>query len=471
MKKIFFAVFACAAFLSAQWAAAVEVVYSYNVFYNPEVGSYIEIYISVPAKSLNVAAQTDGSQKAAANIALWVEQGEQIKAYDKYILYSPNFAEADKSQINLVDIKRYTLPAGAYTLHLQVGDENGTAADSRTFKSDLIVEAHPANAVAVSDILFLEVYQKETPESKKSFVRNGIEMVPYVFPYYPDSFTKLSFYAEIYNSHQAANAQDYVVTYQVVRKDSSLAINNIGGSKRHKAAPVNALLSEVNVADLSSGNYELLLEVRNAQNEVLCSRRAAFYRNHKHESVSLEQLNELNTAHTFVSSLSDEQVTFYVRSLRPIARPDERDIIINLKKNGDIQYQRNFLYNFWTQRDAYNPETAFLRYKKEVDYVESKYAGPIYNGFETDRGRVYLQYGAPNSVDFADFERDIKPYEIWQYYQIKSQTNVIFVFSDDDLMRNDMRLVHSDANGEVRDPEWKSRMLKYNRNNSGAIDP
>ncbi|MBK8442196.1 MAG: hypothetical protein IPL35_01765 [Sphingobacteriales bacterium] len=98
MKKIFFAIFVCAAFLSAQWAAAVEVVYSYNVFYNPEVGSYIEIYISVPAKSLNTAAQTDGSQKAAANIALWVEQGEQIKAYDKYILYSPNFAEADKSQ-------------------------------------------------------------------------------------------------------------------------------------------------------------------------------------------------------------------------------------------------------------------------------------------------------------------------------------------------------------------------------------
>ncbi|MBK8442746.1 MAG: hypothetical protein IPL35_04730 [Sphingobacteriales bacterium] len=120
---------------------------------------------------------------------------------------------------------------------MQVGDENGTATDSRTFKSDLIVEAYPANAVSVSDILFLEVYQKETPESKKSFVRNGIEMVPYVFPYYPDSFTKLSFYAEIYNSHQTANAQDYVVTYQVVRKDSSRVMNNIGGSKRQKQHP------------------------------------------------------------------------------------------------------------------------------------------------------------------------------------------------------------------------------------------
>jgi hypothetical protein len=77
-------------------------------------------------------------------------------------------------------------------------------------------------------------------------------------------------------------------------------------------------------------------------------------------------------------------------------------------------------------------------------------------GFETDRGRVYLQYGPPNELYESRFDAGSKPYEIWQYNIIaNNETNIIFVFHNDDLVSNDYRLIHSNATGEVHNEHWK----------------
>jgi hypothetical protein len=78
------------------------------------------------------------------------------------------------------------------------------------------------------------------------------------------------------------------------------------------------------------------------------------------------------------------------------------------------------------------------------------------HGFETDRGRVYLQYGPPTELHESRFEAGTKPYEIWQYNIIpNNETNVVFVFYDDDLVSNDYHLIHSTATGEVYNEQWK----------------
>jgi hypothetical protein len=75
-------------------------------------------------------------------------------------------------------------------------------------------------------------------------------------------------------------------------------------------------------------------------------------------------------------------------------------------------------------------------------------------GYETDRGRTYLHYGAPNSIQEVKNDPDALPYEVWNYYDIGNQKNIVFVFYAPDRSTNEYVLIHSNARGERNDPKW-----------------
>ena len=53
--------------------------------------------------------------------------------------------------------------------------------------------------------------------------------------------------------------------------------------------------------------------------------------------------------------------------------------------------------------------------------------GTFRNGWETDRGEVYIRFGPPSEVERHPFEINQQPYEIWYYYDIQRQ----FIFVDE----------------------------------------
>lgn len=83
---------------------------------------------------------------------------------------------------------------------------------------------------------------------------------------------------------------------------------------------------------------------------------------------------------------------------------------------------------FWSARDP-DPSTveneALAQYLERVQHVVRAYSqfGP---GWKSDRGRVYIRYGAPEQVDTAMDQRAQGEYEIWRYYGL----NRTFVFYD-----------------------------------------
>jgi hypothetical protein len=86
----------------------------------------------------------------------------------------------------------------------------------------------------------------------------------------------------------------------------------------------------------------------------------------------------------------------------------------------------------------------------------------------SDRGRVYLQYGAPDASQQVSTEPNSYPYEIWQYYRIKDpatgqfQSNKKFVFYNPSLDGKCYSLLHSDARGEMRDDRWQIKLKQRN---------
>jgi GWxTD domain-containing protein len=145
----------------------------------------------------------------------------------------------------------------------------------------------------------------------------------------------------------------------------------------------------------------------------------------------------------------------------PCAELYERDYLLHALETKDTLLMKQFFYNFWQKRNNADPFTEWRSYKHLVDAVEYNYSTPVAHGWETDRGRVYLQYGPPNQIDGNDREPGAYPYEIWQYYKLNTnQSNVKFVFCNSDLVSNDYKLIHSDARGELYDPRWRFKIYK-----------
>jgi hypothetical protein len=63
-------------------------------------------------------------------------------------------------------------------------------------------------------------------------------------------------------------------------------------------------------------------------------------------------------------------------------------------------------------------------------------------------------------VGVSDESYGTVPYEIWHYYKLKNQSNRKFVFANPDLVLNDYALIHSDAIGELSNPNWRSKLSR-----------
>ena len=132
---------------------------------------------------------------------------------------------------------------------------------------------------------------------------------------------------------------------------------------------------------------------------------------------------------------------------------------------------RKHIQAFWLQTAAQNTYEAWIKYKLQVQLVERVYSNNFQVGYETDRGRVYLQYGAPTTIVEKENSPTEYPYEIWQYNKIGSFSNKRFVFYNPDLVNNTYTLLHSDMIGELKNPGWPQILSKRNTSNGNVDDP
>ncbi len=120
-----------------------------------------------------------------------------------------------------------------------------------------------------------------------------------------------------------------------------------------------------------------------------------------------------------------QNIDSYIEPMRYIMPSDE------WKKLRDANpEERKKLFNeFWKKRDPdpndeVNPlmEEFFFR----VQEANQKFSWGTEEGWETDRGRIYIIYGPPDSIERQRSPRSGITYEIWRYYNIGRQ----FVFED-----------------------------------------
>ena len=114
-----------------------------------------------------------------------------------------------------------------------------------------------------------------------------------------------------------------------------------------------------------------------------------------------------------------------VRQLRYISA--RREIKAMLKVN-PIKREEMFR-DFWKSRDpSKNTQENELmeEYYRRIQNADELF-GTFRDGWETDRGEVYVRFGPPNEIERHPFDINSKPFEIWYYYERKQR----FIFVDE----------------------------------------
>ncbi len=422
---------------------ALEADISYAV-YDREQGPYVELYLKIMGNTIAFDTLEDGRLQAGVEVTLIFRQAGEIFMADKFALFSP-FAE---KPIHFMDLKRYVLPEGDYELEVQMRDL--AKADNELLRRFPVRVDYEPDRAAISDIRLLTGIVPA--ETEGPFVRNGYFMEPLAFNFCDKKAERLFFYLELYRMNLLF---DKPFKLRCLIKDAYTGREMLVAHSRKRPARLVLFLHQMDVRKLPSGDYFLQVSVLDSLDTPLLSKQVFFQRSNPY--LFEQQVEEESLSTSFVSELDSATLSYSLRALLPVVRPDEVAVLKGLVQKGDVANLRGFLFAYWTRKNPNQPGKAYEDYMKVARAVDRTFKSGFGYGFETDRGYIYLKYGPPNDIFREENEPSAPPYEIWSYYEFPAtnQRNVRFLFYNPSLAPGDFRLLHSTARGELQNPNWE----------------
>ncbi len=481
MKRICF--FIILVFYTITSFAGVRAFLTYTTFFSPGKGPYMESFISINGKSVSYVKLANGKFQAELELLYTFERNDSIKSFQKIILKSPEIS--DTTSENIVDFmsaERFFIPTGTYTFNISLQDVNSSA--QPIVSSEIITINYPSDKVSVSGIQMITNFEKSNV--KDNFNKFGYKIHPYFSNFYPDYIQQITFYYETYNTKLSIGEnKKFITKYYIENATSKKKIGGFIKQQISNSAEVDVNFATLNISNLPSGNYYLVVEALDTNEKLLGFNSMFFQRSNPKLKIN-NTYSQIDVANTFVSKISDfDTLRMYLDYLYPIMETDYAvglsSIMLDQKQNMDsiirspevkkrsILVMQQFFYDFWLHKNSISPGEEWAKYLALVNEVNNRFKSLNTKGYQSDRGRVYLKYGAPNSISAEPMGSNSYPYEIWHYYLIKGQGNRKFVFYNLDRVSNSYDLLHSDVFGEVYEPEWE-KIINGRRDNAGSHD-
>lgn len=453
MKKFVYLILILLLAGSTAHAGLLNAYMSYALFKTPEGTPYVETYLTIKGSSVSYILQENGMYRGIVDVQIIFRKNDSIVNFDKYALSGPEVEDTNLVRKNFLDIQRYALPPGSYELELSLKD--------RATHTDPLITVVAFNIgfsehqMEFSDIEFLQSYEKSTDTLVIN--KNGYRLIPHVFKYFAEWDTSLSFYAELYRG-DALQGEDYLLSYYIRPYEVDKKIDRYFYRKKIKASPVNVLLKSIDISQLPSGKYLLVLESHDRNNQIVASKETFFQRYNPNVSIDSTHVKMFDPANTFAGAITNrDTLERFINYTFPISTETERLYIKSQLKTADVASLQRYFYNFWIERDPIHPEDLWKDYHQRVKQANRNFKTVSrLEGYQSDRGRVYLQYGQPNVIAESHNEPAAYPYEIWHYYNLDDQTDVRFVFYTKEIATNEFHLIHSTARGELHNYRWQT---------------
>ena len=411
-----------------------EKAFTFNItrFYWGKNVSEVEVHYVIPHNLLSFQ-NVEGKLSAPFRLYLKVENintGDILCDTISRVTVIPSYKEADKRNLLAIEQFKIFSKPGDYNMTLSLVDIN---TGRKVFKSEIFHIDTLKDKLTISDIELATFIEKDTTDSE--FTKNGLKVMPNPSGIYGEGRSMLYFYIEIYNLKD--DTIPYEITYTML-DDSENVVSKIGPNKKQKAgkSTTDIDVGALNLVALKPGFYTISIKVLNGKDYALS-------KTHFQIKKQVATVKEKNVF------FSEEEKKYYDK-IEYIASEKELAYEKTLSDSGKYE----FLKRFWLKRDPdqKTPENeCLIQFIERLKYVDDHFSTPFKKGYYTDRGRIYIRYGEPNTVEKHYYETCYRPYEVWEYYLYGGYR---FVFSDIGG-DNEFILVYSSTYKEPSWPNWK----------------
>lgn len=337
---------------------------------------------------------------------------------------------------------RFAARPGRYAVAVTVTD----SASGRIARAATDVAAY-SHAPGGSDLLLANDLRMGAPgdtSARSGEVRFGSLFVstsgePVLTP----QASKLAYYFELY----PARAESASVAARVVT-ESGTQVVAIAPSAVSMPAEGGFTNGVVDLAGLPPGHYRLELTATGPDSQVT---RSAPFGMTGFESVA--QAAAIMEAAAWPAALSETELDEAYAPLMYLMTASEQGVYSSLSVEG----KRAWLRQFWARRDP-SPGTT-RNEERERFYAAITEANRRYReggasaipGWNTDRGRIFIKYGAPDEVYARRVQQGRQPYEVWKYTRNRA---LRYVFMDLTQFGNYTLIFTNDVREKSR-PDWQ----------------
>jgi GWxTD domain-containing protein len=448
--SIFFFVIGLTMFASAQALRPKRLTVNCDIaqFRNTSERGYLELYFGFSPNQLTLH-QLAGKVSGGVNLTfrlISTTNGEPVLRRRYY--FPVQLADTSNAALYKMFISQraYEVPFGRYRFEVVATDSFDTShRDSISFNTIDIV---PMGTAPRGSDLELCSSITSSNDTTQLFYKNTFNAIPnpsLVFG--KTSYPVVFHYLEAYNLNK-----DSLYTVETAVKNLNGEIKKSSSRQKHYGVNNAVEVGTTTIMNLPSGKY--LYQVRildGGMKEVIAAQKYLFI----HNPQIVQTTSPISVKAVEFLGMTDDELANEFRTSKYLATDQEIKAFSNVT---NAEGRREFLAKFWSDiengRQNQNNLTRAM-YKERVLTANQRYHAMGKEGWQTDRGRVYLIYSEPDEVERFPSTTDGKPYEIWDYNQIEN--GVIFVFIDQTGF-GDYRLVHSTKRGELQDESWQQHL-------------
>ncbi len=430
----------------------------------------VEFYYGLLRHEMTFAYSDTGY---TATAYIWIEISEESGVpvdtlYKKIATIVKTPTEISKQNIRITDQIEVYLKPGTYIAELTIEDAESQSDGSEMTgkvgqrRMRISVPEFGSNEITMSGIELayrinllptdMDVAQyRDIDKSRRRVIPNPSRI-------FVNSDSIMYFYGEVYNlAFGIGINKEFRLACKIL--DTHGGIVSHFGERRHFKPGNSAIVSSaLDIHDLPEGSYTISLEVTDSETG--------------ESAVSDKPFQLLSGTFEIMpgraaEEFTKEDVEHLDNVLRWVLSTDQKRLMESLSLEGKMR----FYEDFWRQNDP-DPSTRLNEFKVELfrrfEYVNQHYSISMIrkdDGWNTDRGRIYIIHGEPDEIENYPSTPDSEPFQKWNYFSLGTQGARFFIFEDQTGF-GDFRLAHSDARGERFDTEWEQRLqrgdlLKY----------
>ncbi len=424
--------------------------YDYAIFRDEGAKVYLELYYSFTPQELVFKKSSSGFE-ASGKLQLDIinkNTNKPVVVKEFRIPVTLSDTSGSNKDFRLTGQINIVLDSGTYVLKMNASDLNDDTKINNA-EEEVVLKSFPSDKLSLSTIELSTDIVKSADENN-IFYKNTLEVTPNPSNLFGNNLSKLFYYIELYNLNAQELGNSYTITTAIANQDGTEIKAN--PKKYELKSDSKVEFGSIDITGLPSNRYILYVKISDNNDKELLRAFKYFYIFNTDTTHDMQNLTDIENEYLLSEypKLTEKQVDNEFKKAIYIMSDQQKEKYESLKS---IDEKRMYMFKYWKGISQYLTKKEYF---SRLDFANTNFKSDFREGWKTDRGRVYALYGKYDEIERFPYEGSTRAYEIWTYNKV--QGGAIFVFVDNSTGFGDYVLVHSTAQNEIRDDNWKDKI-------------